>query len=142
MERVAKGLPSKSAKIRALHNAGFKNAAIARFLKIRDQHVSNVLRHAAARRAEAQVPPKRIAVRVGPDGRIVIPAEFRKALELREGEDLLVSLEGETLRLVSRDTAIRQIQAELAHRIPKGVSLVDELIAERRREAAREERGE
>jgi AbrB family looped-hinge helix DNA binding protein len=141
MERVARGLPTKSAKIRALHQAGFKNAAIARFLKTRDQFVSNVLRESARRRPEkSKTPSAGFAVaRLDAEGRIVVPAEYRKALALKEGDDLLVYLEGDSLRLTSRDTAIKRIQNEFARRLPPGVSLVDELIAERRREAALEE---
>jgi AbrB family looped-hinge helix DNA binding protein len=140
MEEVANGLPTKSAKIRALAQAGFKNAAIARFLGIRDQHVSNVLRQGLRKNSEVQTVPTRHTVKLGPEGRIVIPAEYRRALSLGEGDDLIVTLEGEALRLISRDAAIRELQAEVARRIPKSVDLVADLIAERRREAAREER--
>jgi AbrB family looped-hinge helix DNA binding protein len=143
MERVARGLPTKSAKIRALHQAGFKNAAIARFLKTRDQFVSNVLREAARRRPDENKEASGVvAARLDAEGRIVIPAEYRKTLALKEGDDLLVYLEGDSLRLTSRDAAINRIQAEVKRLVPPGVSLVDELIAERRREAEREERGE
>jgi len=143
MERVARGLPTKSAKIRALHQAGFKNAAIARFLKTRDQFVSNVLRESARRRpTENAASAGFVVARLDAEGRIVIPADYRKALALKEGDDLLVHLEGDSLRLTSRDAAITRIQREIARRVPRGVSLVDELIAERRREAAREERGD
>lgn len=42
------------------------------------------------------------------------------------------------LRLCSRTTAIERVQELMAERIPPGVSLVDELIAERRQEVRRE----
>jgi bifunctional DNA-binding transcriptional regulator/antitoxin component of YhaV-PrlF toxin-antitoxin module len=142
MDKVARGLPTKSAKIRALHAAGFRNAAIARFLKTRDQFVSNVLRAAAARRAKEASPAANpfIAAEIDVHGRVVIPAAYRQALHLEKGTRVHLYLEGDSVRLISRDAAIRRIQKEFAERLPRDVSLVDELIAERRREAEREER--
>lgn len=43
MVRIAKGLPTKSAKIRALHAKDYSRSEIALFLDIRYQHVRNVL---------------------------------------------------------------------------------------------------
>lgn len=43
MAKLAQGLPSKAAKIRALAAAGYARADIARFLGVRYQHVRNVL---------------------------------------------------------------------------------------------------
>lgn len=42
-QKVVEGLPTKSAKIRALAEAGFARTEIAEFLKIKYQHVRNVL---------------------------------------------------------------------------------------------------
>ena len=41
--------------------------------------------------------------------------------------------------MINRDRAIKRAQDIVRKYIPKGVSLVDELIAERRHEAARED---
>ena len=81
-------------------------------------------------------------VKVGPGGRIVVPAAYREAIGLREGDDVQVRIEGDEVRILSRAAAIRRAQDLVAKYVPPGVSLVDELIAERRREAAREEAGE
>ncbi len=43
MDAVAKALPTKSAKIRALDKMGATRAEIAKYLNIRYQHVRNVL---------------------------------------------------------------------------------------------------
>lgn len=43
MDKVTAALPTKSAKIRALHELGAKRAEIANYLHIRYQHVRNVL---------------------------------------------------------------------------------------------------
>jgi hypothetical protein len=42
--------------------------------------------------------------------------------------------------VLSRAGAIRELQDQVRRRVPEGVSLVDELLAERRAEAARDER--
>jgi AbrB family looped-hinge helix DNA binding protein len=72
-------------------------------------------------------------------GRIVIPAECRKAAGLKPGDELLIEPVGEgELRLRTREQAIRKAQAMVAPYLPKGRDLVQEFIDDRRAEAARE----
>jgi bifunctional DNA-binding transcriptional regulator/antitoxin component of YhaV-PrlF toxin-antitoxin module len=145
MNRVCSGLPTKSAKIRALAQAGYPRADIARHLGIRYQHVRNVLeRPTVAATANKTKAAEEISgtiawAQIGPDGRVVIPAAFRHKLGLGDDGCVLMRMEGGELRLVGRDAAIARAQALVAKYVPKGVSLVGELLADRRREAAREE---
>jgi AbrB family looped-hinge helix DNA binding protein len=149
-ERLTADLPTKSAKIRALHGAGYSRTEIADFLNIRYQHVRNVLvndarvagtqnvaAHTAGLLGGDSLQPMNI--RMGPDGRIMIPAEFREALGLKDGDTLLASLDDGELRLLTIPTAVRKAQSIIRQFVPEGVSLVDELIADRRREAEREQ---
>jgi hypothetical protein len=54
---------------------------------------------------------------------------------------MVIELQGEELRLRSRQDAIKRVQVMVRKHIPdENRSLADELIAERREEAAREER--
>lgn len=77
--------------------------------------------------------------RINQQGRIVIPAECRAAAGLKPGDDLLVEVVGEgELRLLTRCRAIKEAQAMVARYLPEGRDLVQELIDERRSEAARE----
>jgi AbrB family looped-hinge helix DNA binding protein len=76
--------------------------------------------------------------RLASGGRIVIPAEYRKALGLHEGDIVTMQLEDGEIRLYSFEEGLRRAQALVRELVPEGVSLVDELIAERRREAALE----
>jgi AbrB family looped-hinge helix DNA binding protein len=76
-------------------------------------------------------------VQVGAQGRLVIPAALRKALGLKPGDRLIARQEGESLVLERREAIEQRLQDRFRH-IPREVSLVDELIAERRAEAARE----
>lgn len=76
-------------------------------------------------------------VQVGAQGRLVIPAALRKALDLKPGDRLVARQEGDALVLERREAIEKRLQDRFRH-IPKEVSLVDELIAERRAEAAKE----
>ena len=77
-------------------------------------------------------------VTMSEDGAVTIPVELRDALGLRPGDTLLLLLEDGELRLFTREQGIRRAQEIVRRYVPEGVSLVDELIAERRAEAARE----
>jgi len=70
-------------------------------------------------------------------GRLVIPAAYRKALGLKPGDEVLLVLEEGEIRVVSTRQAIARAQTLLRHYVPKGRSLSEELIQERREEAAR-----
>jgi AbrB family looped-hinge helix DNA binding protein len=77
-------------------------------------------------------------IKVGPQGRIVIPAGLRETLGVAPGDTLYVRLEDGRLVLETRGHITARIRALVSH-VPRDVSVVDELIAERRAEAAREE---
>lgn len=80
------------------------------------------------------------AVKLSEGGRVVIPAEVRRALEVQEGDSLVLDVKDGEIRLYSRREQLRRAQALFQRYFPPGgVSLVDELIAERRAEAARED---
>ena len=79
-----------------------------------------------------------IRVRVGPGGRIVIPAAYRQALGIGVGDELILRLEDGELRLLTAKQAIEQAQALVRRWVPAERSLADELIAERRAEVVRE----
>ena len=86
---------------------------------------------------------KPVWVKLGPGGRIVIPAVMRKALGLGEGAYLQVRVHGEELHVVPHELALRRVQELVArYASDDGRNWTDELIAERRREVEREERGE
>jgi AbrB family looped-hinge helix DNA binding protein len=78
-------------------------------------------------------------VRIAQGGRVVIPAEFRKALGVEVGDDMVIELTNGELRLRSFDAALKRVQEIVRRYVPEDVSLADELIRERRAEAAREE---
>ena len=76
--------------------------------------------------------------RLDEGGRIVIPSAYRKALGVKPGDRVVLELLGNEIRLLSFRENVRRLQDEVLARIPGERSLADELIAERRIEAARE----
>jgi AbrB family looped-hinge helix DNA binding protein len=80
-----------------------------------------------------------IHTKLGDDGRVVIPAPMRKELGLRPGDTLVVESDGHSLLLRSYDEVLKETQEFFRQFIPPGLCLSDELIAERRAEAAREQ---
>lgn len=74
------------------------------------------------------------SVIVGDKGRIVVPSQVRSRRNWTPGTALVLIETEDGLLLTERETALRRIRALVG-----GAPLVDELIAERRREAAVED---
>lgn len=81
---------------------------------------------------------ERHAVKVGPGGRIVIPAQLREKLGVKPGDTIWLEEDNEQVRISSVRQTIRKAQELVRQYVPEGVSLVDDLLAERRAEAERE----
>lgn len=153
MGRIVEGISTTAEKIQALYQRGYSRTEIKDFLGIRYQYVRNVLvrkgyldtqlkssvyKKAANEQQKMKI-PEGLWVTIGPAGRIVIPAEIRKHLGVQEGDDVLLNCEEDSLSIVSGDTFLKKLRKKLINNIPEGVSLADELIADRRREAMNEE---
>jgi AbrB family looped-hinge helix DNA binding protein len=79
---------------------------------------------------------------VGDRGRVVLPAEVRAELGLKPGSQMLLSTEADgSLRLRPYRAVAERSRGMLAGLAGADESLVDELLAERRREATLEDRG-
>lgn len=74
-------------------------------------------------------------VRVQGQGRVVIPAELRQAMNLHEGERLIARVDDGRLILERRADVRRRLMALF---VAESASPVDELIRERREAAASE----
>lgn len=77
-------------------------------------------------------------LRVNENGRVVIPAAFRKALGINPGDEVILSLEEDELRITTMKGRIERAQRRARQYVKPGASLVDELIAERREAGKRE----
>jgi len=76
--------------------------------------------------------------RVNENGRVVIPAEYRKALGIKAGDKVILRMEDDGLRITTMKLRLERAQQRIRKYVEPGVSLVDELIAERREAAKRE----
>ena len=147
MKRIVEGLPTISAKIRALDAAGYMRADIARYLGKRYQHVRNVLVQSQPKSEvdREQCPisdePGNVGsqrIRILANGRIVIPAKMRSAMLIDESGYLTARVVEGELRVLTPKAAVLKLQKRMREKAPEGVSVVDDLIAERRAEARRE----
>lgn len=76
--------------------------------------------------------------RVNENGRVVIPASFRKALGINMGDEVLLRIEDDELRITTQQQRIRRAQRRARRYIKPGESLVDEFLAEQRHAAKSE----
>ena len=152
MQRASAGLKTKSDRIRALAKAGYSRQQIADFLGLSYQHVHSVLAYAERKRkpqAEEMAEPRPTwhseppsgsgKIRVAMDRSAVIPASVLSAAGFREGDSIVARVLGEgDVRLLSSRAAMRLAQELVRQFVPENVSLVGELIDERRRETQSE----
>jgi AbrB family looped-hinge helix DNA binding protein len=78
-------------------------------------------------------------VRIAEGGRIVIPAHLRQALGVAPGDEVVLKVDDDGIRLISRKLALARLRKMVAEVVPPGESLVDELLSERRKEARGED---
>ena len=77
-------------------------------------------------------------VKVVEGGKLVIPAAFRREMGITPGDTVIVEMDEGELRVRSLSSAIRRVQERMRELNPEGRLLSEELIADRRAEAARE----
>jgi len=76
--------------------------------------------------------------RINENGRLVIPASYRKALGIKAGDEVILRMEDGELRITTMKRRLERAQRRIRQYVKPGVSLADELIAERREAAKRE----
>jgi AbrB family looped-hinge helix DNA binding protein len=77
-----------------------------------------------------------VRVKLGEDGRISLPAAYRRALGLRPGDELIVQLQDGAISVTSTKLGIERARRMLGRYLKTKESLADSLIADRRSEAA------
>jgi hypothetical protein len=168
MAEVVRPFSTVSDKIRALARHGVPRAEIARFLDRRYQHVRNVLEGDKTARAAPDIPqiplaavqggvsdhapayeprPGEVTERggvyrftVGADGSVKLPAQVLETLGIEPLTIAVAVFENDTFAFLSRREALRRARALIPQWRPGEPLWSDELIAERRREAAEEEK--
>jgi AbrB family looped-hinge helix DNA binding protein len=76
-----------------------------------------------------------LPVRLGPQGRIVVPVELRRELDLAEGSELAIRSDGRRLILEPRSEVLRRLRRRFAD---VDASLSSELAADRAEEARKD----
>ncbi len=79
--------------------------------------------------------------RIDTSGRIVIPQPVRAAKSLHAGDEISIVKVGDEFVMRTADETLEELLAAFRSKIPPGVSLVDELLEQRKAEAEREEAG-
>jgi len=80
-----------------------------------------------------------LVVKIEKNGKILIPANVRRILDIRDGDsDLLLTVDEakRSITVETRDQALARIRVRLARYIPEGTMLSEELLADRREEAS------
>jgi hypothetical protein len=149
MKAIADRHATIAGKIRALAAADYPRADIARALGRSYQQVRNVLEQdkvrAKASTSESGVSKSPATYETEVDE--AFRAKYLPTMRLMEamgwrtdGGVIIAEAREDGLFLMSSDASMRRVQAMVAEFIPPGgPSIVDELIADRRREAAAEE---
>jgi AbrB family looped-hinge helix DNA binding protein len=76
--------------------------------------------------------------KINENGRVVIPASFRRALGIKVGDEVVLRIEEDELRISTMKRRIERAQRLVRKHLKPGMSVVDEFIAERREAARRE----
>jgi AbrB family looped-hinge helix DNA binding protein len=79
-----------------------------------------------------------VSLRIGKNGRIVIPANFREALSLSENDPVVATLEGKRI-ILETEAALLERLYQMVGTVSEGELVSEELIRERREEAQREQ---
>jgi AbrB family looped-hinge helix DNA binding protein len=77
-------------------------------------------------------------LRVNENGRVVIPASYRKVMGIKPGDEVVLRIEDDELRITTLKRRLERAQQHVRKYVKPGRSLADELIAERREAAKRE----
>ena len=80
-----------------------------------------------------------VSVELYNNGRVTIPTQIRKLLNMKGGDELIFRVEDDTLTVLTEEQLLAEARAAYKADAPTGYNAVDEIIAERRLEAAKEE---
>ena len=112
--------------------------------RIKPQRPLGVSEAAAEYGAPARQPlqaPGVYHVTVTDRGRLVLPAEIREKLKIRDGDRVAVAIEEDgSISITTRRVALDHLQGMFKHLNVPGQLASDRLIAERRREARMDDR--
>ena len=71
---------------------------------------------------------------INENGRLVIPASYRKALDIKAGDEVILRLEADELRISNVKHALKRARKLVNQYIGADINLTDSLINDRRKE--------
>jgi len=87
-----------------------------------------------------EVPMQVEYVKIGDDGRVVIPSSLRRELNIKPGDTLVLESDGDSLLVRGYEQVLKEVQAAFADVAPPEALLSEDLLRDRRDEANRESR--
>lgn len=80
----------------------------------------------------------RVRCKIDQFGRLLIPADIRQQLHVAPGDEVLLEAHDGWMTVSTFQAVLRELQGEIKRRARPGGGIVDEVLAERRAEAANE----
>lgn len=77
-------------------------------------------------------------LKVDSSGRLLLPSESKSRHRISNGDTVVIVDDGEGLHIKTREQLLTDVQAHFARHVPRDVSLVDEILADRRSEIERD----
>lgn len=71
---------------------------------------------------------EKVRVRVNENGRVIIPVAFRKALGIEAGDEVVLRIQDDELRITTQQRRIQRAQSRARRYLRPDASLVDELL--------------
>ncbi len=82
---------------------------------------------------------KQFDIPIQENGRMILPAELRRALGVGKGDRILIQAEGDRIEITTTQRARHRAQERFRALVPDGEPVVDTFLAEKRVEVARED---
>jgi AbrB family looped-hinge helix DNA binding protein len=76
--------------------------------------------------------------KINENGRLVIPAAYRKALGIKTGDEVVLRIEEEELHISNTKNALKRARRLVKQYINDEINLTESLITDRRKETAHE----
>ncbi len=112
---------------------GNRSTALTQYSHWKNAHLNHFKRGSAELADPSSVTSSQLSISL--EGRFVIPAEMRAAMQIGPDSKVTARVVDGELRVIAPAVAIRRAQDLVRRAIPGNNSLADELIAERRAEA-------
>jgi len=77
-------------------------------------------------------------VKIGENGRLVIPAVYRKALGIHSGDELILRIQDGELRIFQQKLALQRARQLIQHKKQGNLSATDDFLEFRKQDTSKE----